>query len=141
MSSLETSAKKRLRPLMHGVPTRLSRVDCAVLGRWAAKTGLMFQASEREANRVVDRRFFAELYSKGNPSGLPSTLRVWVGAVDARGAWSRSFAGTLRPAGRPDVPYFAVLLAFDRVTFMVTGCQDHRLLAQVDLGHLRNGWH
>ena len=141
MSSLETNAKKRLPPLVHGVPTRLSRVDCAVLARWASKTGLMFQASDADANRVIAPRFFAALYKAGNPSGLPSTLRVWIGAVDAHGAWSRSFAGTLRPAGQPEVPYFTVLLAVDHVTFMVTGCEDDRLLAQLDLGHLKNGWH
>ena len=141
MSSLETNAMKRLPPLVHGLPTRLSRVDCVVLARWAAKTGLMFQASEPEANRVVDPRFFADLYNAGNPSGLPSTLRVWIGAVDAHGARSRSFAGTLRPAAQAEVRYFTVLLAFDHVTFMVTGCDDGWLLAQLDLGHLKNCWH
>jgi hypothetical protein len=141
MSSLETAAKKRLPPLVRGRATRLSRVDGAVLARWAAKTGLMFQASEAEANRVVDPRFFADLYNAGNPSGLPSTLRVWIGSVDAHGGWSRSSAGTFRPAGGPEVPYFTVLLAFDRVAFMITGCEDEGLLAQLDLGHLGNGWH
>jgi hypothetical protein len=101
----------------------------------------MFQASEADTNRVVAPRFFGDLYKSGNPSGLPSTLRVWTGAVDAHGGWSRSFSGTLRPAGQPEVPYFTVLLAFDHVTFMIMGCEDDRLLAQLALGHLNNGWH
>jgi hypothetical protein len=141
MSLLENAAKKRLPRLMHGLPPRLSRVDCAVLARWAAKTGLMFQASEAQDNRVVDAGFFCDLYHADNPAGLPLTFRVWLGAVHARGAWSSSFAGAFQPTQQQAADYFTVLLAFDRVTFMVTGCEDELLLANLELGSLENGWH
>jgi hypothetical protein len=142
MSDLEKAAKRRVPPLVHGLPSSLSRVDCAVLARWAAKTALMFQASERSEDGVVAPEFFAALRDAGNPGGLPPTLRVWIGAVDAHGGWSHAFAGTLGPSGTATAgpPFFAVLLAFDRLTFMVTGCEDASVLARVGLGHLGKAW-
>jgi hypothetical protein len=140
MSDLERAAQRRVPPLVHGIPSHLSRHDCGVLARWAAKTALMFQASQSSENRLAPQQICKDLRAAPNPSGLPPTLRVWIGSVEARGAWSQGFAGTVEPRRGDAVPYFTALLTFDRLAFMVTGCDDARVLESLNLGRLGHAW-
>jgi hypothetical protein len=92
MSRLEIAAKRRLPPFMRGrTGLRINYVNAPVLARWAAKTGLMFQACEPAENRVVPPEYFELLRTA---DVLPPVMRVWIGAVKARGVWSRAFGGT-----------------------------------------------
>lgn len=139
MSELEVAAKARLAQLVRGRSRNLSRVDCDVLSRWAAKTALMFQAAEAKNALVVTSDAFQSLGSAANPGGLPRTMRVWTGSVDAHGVWSKAIGGTLT-AHQVKVPHFTILLTFDQVTFMVMGCRDASVLAHVELRGLAKAW-
>jgi hypothetical protein len=136
MSQLETAVRPRLEPMMGGVPRSLSRVDCQVLSRWSAKTALMFQAAERAEDRMVAPQLYLDFKTT---SGLPDEVRVWAGRVQARGAWQRTFGGDLGVADDKR-RFFTSLLAVDRASFMVTGCEDPATLRRLELGHLANGW-
>jgi hypothetical protein len=136
MSRLEVAARRRLVPLMGGVPRALSRVDGEVVARWAAKTALMFQALEPARNRVVPASIYGDLHVA---TVLPGTLRVWAGRVQAQGIWQHAFGGEVRHGGLR-APQFTALLALDRLSLMVMGCPDPRLLQALEIGHLRNGW-
>ena len=139
MSDLETEASKMLPPFIRAKPSlRVNYKNAPVLARWAAKTGFMFQPIEATDNRVVPQPHF-RLLRAATIETLPSEMRVWIGGVDALGVWSTSFGGTLDLAvGR--VPFYAVLLAVDRVAFMIVGADQSDAMAQLRLGHLANGW-
>lgn len=139
MSDLEIAAQRYLPPFIRGRKgMRINYKNAPVMARWAAKTVLMFQASEPVENRVVPPEHFQRL--RGLPADpLPEVARVWVGSVRSYGAWARAFAGTLDFA--PDRPaFYTGLLAIDRVAFMVIGSDDPDALARLELGHLGNGW-
>jgi hypothetical protein len=139
MSDLETKASKILPPFIRAKPgLRINYKNAPVLARWAAKTGLMFQTIEAPDDRVVPRSHFT-LLRAATIATLPSEMRVWIGAVDALGVWSTSFGGTLDLDTGP-VPFYAVLLAVDRVAFMIVGADQSDALAQLRLGRLEKGW-
>jgi hypothetical protein len=98
----------------------------------------MFQTIEPPRNRVVPPSHFP-LLRDAKIATLPSEMRVWIGAVDALGVWCKSFGGNLnrRTGG---VPFYAVLLAVDRVAFLIIGADRADALAQLRLGHLERGW-
>lgn len=139
MSDLETQASKILPPFIRAkAGLRINYKNAPVLARWAAKTGLMFQTIEVADNRVVPRGHFP-LLREATITTLPPEMRLWIGAVDALGVWSTSFGGTLDLATGP-VPFYAVLLAVDRVAFMIAGADHADALAQLKLGLLESGW-
>jgi hypothetical protein len=139
MSDLETQASRILPPFIRAKPgLRINYKNAPVLARWAAKTGLMFQTIEATENRVIPRSHFP-LLRAATIETLPSEMRVWIGAVAALGVWSTSFGGRLNLDTGP-VPFYAVLLAVDRVAFMVAGADHGDALAQRRLGPLENGW-
>jgi hypothetical protein len=137
MSSLESAAKRRLPPFMRGKRgLRINYTNAPVLARWAAKTGLMFQAPELAENRVVPADHFQLLRQA---EVLPPEMRVWIGAVEARGVWSHSFGGTFNLPARSS-RFYTVLLAVDQAAFMVMGSEDVPALESIRLGPLSSGW-
>lgn len=137
MSRLEVAAKRRLPAFMRRKPgLRINYKNAPVLARWAAKTALMFQAAEPAENRVVPPEHFPLLREA---EVVPPVMRVWIGAVEARGVWSHAFGGTFNLPGRR-APFYTVLLTLDKVAFMVMGSDEEEALAQVQLGYLANGW-
>jgi hypothetical protein len=136
MSSLEGAAGKRLKGPIGGVPRSFSRVDARVLGRWGAKTALMFQAMEPEDKRVVEPVFYRELRTA---EPLPPTLRVWAAKVNALGVFGHAFRGSLHDRGI-EASMFTLLATFDRLAFMVTGSPNVSLLQTLELGNLSNAW-
>lgn len=139
MSDLETQASKTLPAFIRRkTGLRINYKNGPILARWAVKTGLMFQAMEPHANRVVPPAHFG-LFRGAEIATLPSEMRVWIGAVDALGVWCKSFGGTLN-LDRGAVPFYAVLLAVDRVAFLIIGADDAAGLSQLKLGRLKSGW-
>jgi hypothetical protein len=139
MNDLEIAAGKYLPPFMRAKQgLRVNYVNSPVLARWAAKTALMFQGAEPPANRIVPREHYPML-RQSEIEILPAEMRVWIGSVDAAGVWSRAFAGTLNLPER-SVRFYAVLLAIDRVAFMIMGADEPAVLKDIQLGHLGNGW-
>lgn len=139
MSDLETAAGKYLPPFIQGRRgVRVNYRNAPALARWAAKTGLMFQPVEARENRVVPDAHFHKL-RLAKIETLPPEIRVWIGAVRAAGVWCTSFGGTLNlpPDG---VSFYAVLLAVDRVAFMIMGAESATALAELRLGALENAW-
>jgi len=139
MSDLETQASKVLPPFIRRKPgLRINYKNAPVLARWAAKTGLMFQTIELPENRVVPVAHFGRLRD-AQITTLPSQMRAWIGAVDALGVWCKSFGGTLNLQNEA-VPFYAVLLAVDRVAFLIVGADHAEALGQLKLGYLERGW-
>lgn len=139
MSDLETQASKLLPPFIRRKPgLRINYKNAPLLARWAAKTGLMFQTIELPENRVVPAAHFP-LLRGAQIATLPPEMRAWIGAVDAHGVWCRSFGGKLN-LQTVSAPFYAVLLAVDRVAFLIIGADHADALAQLKLGHLERGW-
>lgn len=136
MSKLERDARPIVTSLMSGSPTIIDPADAARLGRWGAKTALLFQALEPTASRVVPRDRYDAL--RQAPI-VPPTLRVWIARVDALGVHQHTFAGQISHRGRSS-SMFTALATFDRLAFMVMGASDPWLLQALQLGPLNNAW-
>lgn len=136
MEALETACRRRVGGMVAGVPRSLSRVDCQVLGRWAAKTGYLFQALEPAGHRVVSMELYEPLWRS---AVLPSTVRVWAGGVQAQGVFAHAFGGTLQQKGHT-AQMFTLLMTFDRLAFMAIGSPDPDLLRLLELGHRSKAW-
>jgi len=117
---------------------RVNFVNAPVLARWAAKTALMFQGAEPDGNRVLPPEHY-ELLRASEVGVLPPIMRVWIGAVRARGVWATSFAGSINVASGP-VRNYTVLVAVDQVAFMVIGADRADAIDQLRLGDLENAW-
>ena len=137
MSDLEGRAKPLLKPFIQGrADWRVNYRNASVAARWATKTALMFQASEGPHKRIFPSRLYHALTKA---EGVPAEMRVWIGAVEAAGLWSRAFGGTFRLVGRQIPAYFG-LLAIDRVSFLIVAADEVDPVRTLQLGHLSNAW-